>query len=154
MAKPIVWRNDADERRLATYRANTHLYKGDFTKVWRKLIPPDIEFKPVIMNDAKNITDAIANLLFREAPGFVAATNFDAQPEIDRIIRDTNFNTTLKDQGIWGSVYGDSVFLVRHDEKQVQIDFVHPGFFFAIFEPFNLNNVLTAILKFPLFDNE
>jgi len=146
----MTWKSDTDENRLNLYVQNTFLYKGWYEKVWKELKPPDPEFKTIVMNDAANITDAIANLLFREEPDYKAETVPSSQPEIDRIVRATNFNATLKEQGTWGSVLGDMVFLIRHDGTEVKIDFVHPKFFFGQFAPFDTNELMRATLQYPI----
>ncbi len=149
-----TWKTDSDKERLALYRENRFLYKGEFLKVWKRLAPPDREFKVIVMNDARNITDALANLLFREAPDYTAESVPAAQPEIERIIRDTAFNALLKKQATWGSVYGDMLFLVRLEDSKVMIDFVDPTLFFGEFAPFNTNKLIRANLIHPLKDAE
>ena len=128
-----MWKSEADKARLHGYWVNTQLYKGDFQKVWKDLKPLNQEFPVIVMNDAKNITDAIANLLFRETPDFKAETVPASQSNLDDLVKNTRFTSLLKKQATWGSVLGDSVFLSRHDGEQVQIEFVHPKFFFGIF---------------------
>lgn len=157
MPAPNYWLTDADKARHKNYHENTLLYKGEYVRVWRDLEPIDKSFKPIIVNDAKLITGAIANLLFREPPAYLAE-NQDAssQAALDRIVKQTRFNALNKRQATWASVLGDLVYLVRWNDttERVSIDYVHPKHFYGVFNPLDTSELEAAILAYPIYHRD
>lgn len=148
---PALWKTEADADRIARYEQHTHLYKGNFTKVWPSLKPIDGSFV-VPMNDARVVVDPIANLLFREKIDLLAENESpETQAAIDGLVRRNHLHALFKDQAAWTCVKGDSVFLISGTEESgVTIEDVDPRYFFGEFDPLNTKRLVRARFAYPL----
>jgi len=149
LSKDRVWPPAEHEERLARYERNRRIYRGEHFAVFtHPMRGADHDLDPqcyVTANIAAQVSHTASDLLFGEAPRFIADLP-EAQRLIDGLVRENDLITQLQRAARGQSYRGDAVFKVRWDLGRAVIECARPDSYFPVYDPQDPQRLLSVVV--------
>lgn len=151
-------KNDTDTiNRFSKYSEYKNLYDGDFARAFsstlmkiRRRYPLDNTTAQSLINI--NLFWALTDFFkcFLTNQGIVVNVDDEKQSEWNRIAKENNFISVLKEVYIDNSRFGNGLFKVSLQDGEVKITSVSPECWIPVFNQGNLNDILGHIIVYPM----
>lgn len=157
--RKLKWQSE-DTKRLQNYERYRELYRSEFSRPFRGVINKLIRRYPlqnttaqtlIEVNLFKSMTDFYKFLTTNN--GVEIITDQNNQDLWNKISKDTNFISVLKEVCVDNSRFGDALFKVACVNNKVKIFSVCPDCWFPVCENGNLNELSGHILMYDIVHN-
>ncbi|MEE3349119.1 MAG: phage portal protein [Candidatus Gastranaerophilaceae bacterium] len=157
--RKLKWDSD-DTARFQNYSRYRELYRSEFSRPFRGVLNKLLRRYPlqnttaqtlIEVNLFKSLTDFFKYLTTNN--DFNILVDGEGQQVWDKISKDNNFITVLKEICVDNSRFGDALLKVAFKDGEVKIFSVCPDCWFPVFNNGNLNDLSGHILLFDLVHN-